>query len=116
MAGACEYATKPSTPTATTATVEIELASNRTFRLEVVRVVKGSANGYDVHYYERETLYKTPKGTITSEPIADALQFYAWVPDLDLPNVDSTSPSPDAALQQALKWLADRCNNQNISW
>jgi hypothetical protein len=49
-------------------TVEFVLASNRTFRLEVVKVEKGTADvHFGVHYYEQQTLYKAPDGTITAK-------------------------------------------------
>lgn len=95
-------------------TVEVVLASKRTFRLEVVRVAKGTA---DVHFtvlaYEEQELYKTSNGAITSEPVPGSIKFYVWVPDLNQPHVDG---SEDGALQQALDWLAERRNNQNTSW
>jgi hypothetical protein len=95
-------------------TVEFVLASNRTFRLEVVKAAKGTATvHFDVHYYERQTLYKGADGTISTKSTTGASEFYVWVPD-DLPWVNQESP--DAALQQALDWLAERRNNQNISW
>jgi len=97
-------------------TVEVALACNRTFRLEVVKVEKGANIDFDVHYYERQTLYKAPNGTITANPItSSAPDFYAWVPDNDLPSVNPQSSS-EAALQQALNWLAERRNNENIEW
>jgi hypothetical protein len=96
-------------------TVEFELASNRTFRLEVLKVEKGTAHvHFAVHYYERQRLFKASDGTITSESIAGAPQFDVWVPDVSLPWVNQHSA--DAALQQALDWLAERRNNQNIDW
>jgi hypothetical protein len=95
--------------------VEFELASNRTFRLEVVKGEKGTANvQFGIHYYERQTLYKASDGTIRAEPIMSARYFYVWVPDVALPGV--AQHSPEAALQQALDWLAERRNNQNIDW
>jgi len=88
-------------------TVEFELASGRTFRLDILKVEKGTAHvHFDVDYYERQTLYKASDGTITSESIAGAPQFYVWVPDVSLPWV--SQPSADAALEQALRWLAER--------
>jgi len=95
-------------------TVEVALACNRTFRLEVVKVEKGANIDFDVHYYERQTLYKAPDGTITANPITSAPDFYVWVPDDDLPSVNQKSS--ETALQQALNWLAERRNNENIGW
>jgi hypothetical protein len=96
-------------------TVEVHLASDRIFRLEVVKAEKGcSTVHYCVWYYERETLYKAPNGSISTEPIPSATQFHVWVPDINLSAVNQDSP--EAALAQALRWLAERRNNQNKSW
>ena len=95
-------------------TVEFHLASDRTFRLEVVKVEKGtSAPHFAVRYYERDTLYKTAGGTISSEPGASTIRFDVWVPDVNLPWVNQGTA--EAALSQALGWLAERRNNQNKS-
>ena len=96
-------------------TVEVHLASDRVFRLEVVKAVKGcSTVHYDVRYYERQTLYKAPNGVISTEPVVSATQFHVWVPDVNLPWVNQDSA--EAALAQDLRWLAERRNNPNRTW
>jgi hypothetical protein len=68
-------------------TIEFVLASDRTFRIEVVKVAKGTANvHFDVRYYECQTLYKAADGTITATPLSGVgtSSFYVWEPD-DLP-------------------------------
>jgi hypothetical protein len=92
-------------------TVEIHLASNRIFRLEILRAENGIKKPhYSVRYYERHTLYKAPDGTISTESI----QFNVWVRDDNMPGVNM--PSAEAALSQALEFLVERRNNQNIFW
>jgi hypothetical protein len=96
-------------------TVEIHLASNRIFRLEVVRAEKGY-NGpyYLVRYYERQTLYRASTGTISTEPIEAAIQFHVWVQDVSLPAIHQDMA--EAALSQALGFLTAQRNNQNTAW
>jgi hypothetical protein len=79
-----------------------------------VKVEKGTANvHFGIHYYERQTLYRAHDGMITAKQVAGAPHFYVWVPD-GLPSVNQNSP--EAALQQALDWLAELRNNQNTDW
>jgi hypothetical protein len=86
---------------------ETRHASNRTFRLEVVKVEKGTADvHFDVHYYERQTLYKAPDGTITAKDLAGVPQF----------TFGFQMVCRGLRLQQALDWLAERRNNQNTDW
>jgi hypothetical protein len=84
-------------------TVEVVLASDRTFRLEVVKVAKGTANVYfDVRYYERQTLYNAADGTITATRLSgvNTSRFYVWEVD-DLPGVNR--PTPESALDRRNK-------------
>jgi hypothetical protein len=94
-------------------TVEVHLASNRVYRIEAMRRVKGRVS-YDVRYYERQMLYKTPKGDIVTDSVPLATPFYVWVPDSSMPPVDRHSA--ESALDQASGWLAERRNNQNRIW
>lgn len=96
-------------------TVEVHLTSNRTFRLEVVHCVKGTAQAhYDVRYYERQSLHKGPDGSISIRSVPNSVEFYVWVVDRDLPWINQ--PTRDAALNQALSWLTERRNNSNLNW
>lgn len=94
-------------------TLQLRLAGDRVFRIEVVKVEKGTATAhFGVHYYERQELYKGPDGSITTTPMNDARHFYVWVPD-NLPWEDQHSP--EAALQKALDVLTKQRNNRNVS-
>jgi hypothetical protein len=97
-------------------TVEIFLAK-RTFRLEVVRTVKGAnVEPYHVMAYERMTLYRAPNGSISSDGREKAVPFQAWVQDLHLPTYTYHRDSPEAALSVALALLVERRNNENTPW
>lgn len=98
-------------------TVEVHLASKRTFRLEVVKTEKGAnVEPYNVMAYERMTLYRVPDGSITSTSIPKAVAFQAWVWDINLPTYSFHRDTPDAALSNALSLLVERRNNQNTPW
>jgi hypothetical protein len=93
-------------------TVELHLMKGGIYRLEVVRCMKGTS---DVHYavrcFERLTRYIAPNGTIGTESVPLAIPYYIWVPGHSLPWVNQHSA--DAALCQAVDWLAEHRNNDS---
>ncbi|MGD0669241.1 MAG: hypothetical protein ABSB23_16910 [Bryobacteraceae bacterium] len=96
-------------------TVEVVLASNRSFRLEAVRRLKGTAEPqYDVSCYERRTLCKAPSETISADSAGSVTQFAVWTRVIEMPRVNPDSV--EAALSQALNWLVTYRNNQNTPW
>jgi len=99
-------------------TVEVLLASKRTFRLEIVRTDKGAnVEPYHVMAYERQTLYRAPDGTITSDSmIPKTVPFHVWVRDLGLPTYSYNRDTPEGALSVALALLVERRNNENTPW
>jgi hypothetical protein len=95
-------------------TVEVQVA-RREFRVEVFRRAKGALNtDYDVNYYERQTLYKTPAGAIGTESVQNAIAFEVWVPDLGLPSFQRSSV--EGALSAALSEIAEHRNNENATF
>jgi len=91
-------------------TVEIHLTGGKTFRLEVARCVKGTADvHYVVWYYEQHTRHIALNGTISAESVPHSTPYCIWVPDNHLPWVNQ--PSADLALSQAIDWLAERRSN-----
>ena len=99
-------------------TVEIVLASGRTFRLEVVKTEKGlSVPPYHVVAYERLTLYRAGDGSITSDSMVPrTVRFHVWMRDLELPSYTFHRDTPEGALSVALNLLSERRNNQNCPW
>ena len=98
-------------------TVQILLASGRTFRLEVVKNMTGTRIGeHHVDTYERQSLFKGPKGEISSTRMQSGIEFYVWVRDIDLPTNTYYRSTPEAAISMALALLTERRNNQNSQW
>jgi len=99
-------------------TVEVLLASKHTFRLEIMRTEKGAnVEPYHVMAYERQTLYRAPDGTITSDSmIPKTVPFHVWVRDLGLPTYTYNRDTPEAALSNALSLLVEQRNNPNTPW
>lgn len=90
-------------------TVEIHLMRGPIYRLEVVRRMKGTADvQYDVRYYEQQTFYRAPDGTIGTESVSKATDFHVWFPDRNFPWMHERTP--EGALSQAVSWLAERRN------
>ena len=96
-------------------TVEIILASKRTFRLEVVKTEKGTiAEPYHVHVYERQTLYRAPNGSVSSNSVPKGDSFHVWIQDLYIPTYQRSKP--DSALSVALNSVVEQRNNENTPW
>lgn len=94
--------------------VELMLANERTFLIQVDHSLKGTAHShYGVRYFERHRLYRRQDGTVTAEEVAAAPHFDIWARDGNLPSVNKDSA--DAALSQALEFVVKRRNNENPS-
>ena len=93
-------------------TVEIHLRKGRIYRLEVVRCMKGYSDvHYAVWYYQRETRYVAPNGSISTESVPLSIPYHIWVPEHALP---VNRHSADVALSQAIDWLAEHRNNEAL--
>ena len=99
-------------------TVEIRLQSERTFRLEIRRMLKGAnVDPYSAVAYERMALYRTPDGMISPDSmIPNAVKFHVWVRDLNPQTYSYYRSTPEDALSVALELLAEQRNNPNTSW
>ena len=98
-------------------TVEVLLASKRTFRLEVVRTEKGAnVEQYHVVAYERQTLYRAPEGSVSSKSMEKGVEVHLWIQDLHLRTYTYRRKTAEEALSVALALLVEQRNNENTPW
>lgn len=99
-------------------TVEIHLASNRVFRLEIQRAVKEyNKVHYRVAYYERQSLYRTIEGKKPGDlrpdnQLYDQIEYHVWVEDTSLPWVNQETA--EAALARDIALLIEGRNEENV--